>query len=63
MARVFTDDQRKRWNDYQRAYRAANPDKAKKWHEDYIMRQAVKLAAERAAERAAAEREEGGANA
>lgn len=44
-----TDEQRQRYNAYQREYRQRNPDKARRWQQDYILRKAARLAAERGA--------------
>lgn len=44
-----TDEQRQRYNAYQRAYRQRNPDKVRRWQQDYILRAAARLAAERGA--------------
>lgn len=47
--RARTDEQREAYNAYQRDYRRRNPDKARQWQRDYIMRKAARLAAEQAA--------------
>lgn len=44
-----TEEQRARFNAYQRDYRRRNPDKARAWRESYIIRKAARLAAARAA--------------
>ena len=43
------DRKRANWNAYMRQYRAAHPDKTREWRENYIMRKAARLAAERGA--------------
>ena len=43
-----TVEQRQRYNEYQRRYRAANRDKVQCWRNAYIMRKAARLAAEQA---------------
>lgn len=42
----MTDEQRRKWNEYNRKYRHEHPEKVKKWNDDYIIRKAAKLAAE-----------------
>lgn len=42
-----TDEQKQRFYAYLRDYRAKNPDKVRKWREDYILRKAQRLLAER----------------
>lgn len=44
--RTWTDEQRQRYNAYQRDYRRRNPDKTHKWQRDYILRKAARLKAE-----------------
>lgn len=44
--RARTDEQREAYNAYQRAYRRRNPDKARQWQRDYIIRKAARLVAE-----------------
>jgi len=48
--RARTVEQREAYNAYQRDYRRRNPDKARQWQRDYIMRKAARLAAEQAAQ-------------
>ena len=48
--RTRTVEQRERYNAYQREYRQRNPDKARRWQRDYIMRKAARLAVEQAAQ-------------
>ena len=44
--RTFTPEQRQRWNEYSRQYRAENPEKVRRWTQNYILRKAEKLRAE-----------------
>lgn len=44
-----TEAQRNAYNRYQREYRQRNPDKVRRWQQDYILRKAARLAAERGA--------------
>jgi hypothetical protein len=44
-----TAEQRDHYNAYQRDYRRRNPDKVQRWQQDYILRKAARLAAERRA--------------
>ena len=46
--RVLTAEQREAYNAYQRDYRRRNPDKARLWQQNYILRKAARLAAEQA---------------
>lgn len=48
MQKQTAEQRRLRRNDYQRTYRAANPDKARAWREAYILRKADRLRAEHA---------------
>lgn len=41
------DEQRARWNDYQRVYRATHPERVRAWRDRYIVRKAQRLMAER----------------
>lgn len=44
-----TEAQREKYNEYQRLYRSRNRDRVRRWQQDYILRKAERLAAERAA--------------
>lgn len=46
--RARTAEQREAYNAYQREYRRRNPDKARQWQRDYIIRKAARLTAEQA---------------
>lgn len=46
--RARTDEQRAKYNEYQKLYRQRNPERVKRWQRDYIMRKAARLAAEAA---------------
>ena len=52
-----TKEQRQHIREYQRAYRAAHPDKAKEWRERYILRKADRLRAEQAQQAEGGEQE------
>lgn len=42
----MTDEQRRKWNEYNRKYRHEHPEKVKKWTDNYIIKKAAKIAAE-----------------
>lgn len=42
----MTDEQRHKWNEYNRNYRKAHPEKVRNWQDNYIIRKAEKLKAE-----------------
>lgn len=46
--RARTVEQREAYNRYQREYRQRNPERARQWQHDYIIRRAARLVAERA---------------
>ena len=47
--RPATDEAREKANAYRRRYRQENPERVKRWRDDYIMRRAARLMAEQAA--------------
>ena len=49
--RPATDEAREKANAYRRRYRQENPERVKRWRNDYIMRKAARLMAEQAADR------------
>lgn len=51
--RRYTPDQMAQRAAYLRKYRAEHPDATRRWREDYILRKATKLQAERKAREAA----------
>ena len=42
-----TEEQRNAYNAYQREYRRRNPDKTRRWRDDYTIRKAAKLQEEK----------------
>ena len=44
--RIRNDEQRERYNAYQREYRARNPERVRAWREAYYIRKAAKLTAQ-----------------
>ena len=44
--RILTDEQRERLNAYARQYRAANPDRVRKWRENYACTVAERVKAQ-----------------
>jgi len=44
----MTDEQRRKWNEYNRKYRHEHPERVAAWTNNYILRKAAKLQAEAA---------------
>lgn len=45
--RPVSDEARERANAYLRRYRAEHPERVRKWRDDYILRRAARIQAER----------------